>query len=91
MKKKDLKYLSRRELVDLICEMEKINLFVDVQDAFGRKRGTFYRCSRKRICISCCSGRGTDSAECGGHDKRRVAAQPFYLYCGWQEPGDGAL
>lgn len=31
MKKKDLKHLSRRELVDLICEMEKTNLFVDVQ------------------------------------------------------------
>ncbi len=65
--------------------------FRKIRHAFGRKRGTFYRCSRKRICISCSSGRGTDSAECGGHDKRRVAAQPFYLYCGWQEPGDGAL
>ena len=31
MKKKDLKHLSRRELVDLICEMEKTNLLVDVQ------------------------------------------------------------
>lgn len=29
--KKDLKHLSRRELVDLICEMEKTNLLVDVQ------------------------------------------------------------
>ena len=29
--KKNLKHLSRRELVDLICEMEKTNLLVDVQ------------------------------------------------------------
>lgn len=31
MKKNDLKHLSRKELIDLICEMEKTNLLVDVE------------------------------------------------------------
>ncbi len=38
--KKDLKHLSRRELVDLICEMEKTNLLVDVLSTRGGKEGT---------------------------------------------------
>lgn len=33
MKKSDLKHLSRKELIDLICEMEKTNLLVDVEAA----------------------------------------------------------
>ena len=33
MKKDDLKHLSRKELIDLICEIEKTNLLVDVEAA----------------------------------------------------------